>query len=106
MFLAGIDLLRGVSRDSEVLDAVRNATPRGGFRGWESRRAFEREYGPMEMEVRTIAAPAEGGWVEVYALREDGTVERTFHEGGSEEAARVRREARLGSGGAVEDRSE
>ena len=86
MFLADIDLLKGVSRDSEVLDAVRNATP-------ESREAFEREYGPIEREMRVIAPPADGGWVEVYSLSEDGKVGKVRHEGGSPEAERMRREA-------------
>jgi hypothetical protein len=86
MFLADMDLLKGVSRDSEVLDAVRNATP-------ESREAFEREYGPIEMDVRIIAPPADGGWVEVYTLSEDGKVGKVRHEGGSPEAERLRREA-------------
>ncbi len=86
MFLADMDLLRGVSRDSEVLDAVRGATP-------ESREAFEREYGPVEREMRIIAPPADGGWVEVYSLSEDGRVGKVRHEGGSPEAERLRREA-------------
>ena len=59
MFLADMDLLKGVSRDSEALDAVRNATP-------QSRGAFEREYGPVEREMHIVAPPADGGWVEVY----------------------------------------
>jgi len=40
MFLAKMDLLRDTARDSEVLDAVRNATP-------ESRREFEERFGPI-----------------------------------------------------------
>ena len=87
MFLAKTDLFKGVSRDSEVLDAVRDATP-------ESREAFEREYGPIEMEARIICPEKDGGWVEVHRLRGDGTVETVLHEGGSEEAERIRREAR------------
>jgi hypothetical protein len=87
MFLAKMDLFRGVARESAVLDAVRNATP-------ESREAFEREYGPVEMEMRIIAPPADGGWVEVYRLSEDGTVGKVRHEGGSPEAERMRLEAR------------
>ena len=86
-FLAKTDLFKGVSRESEVLDAVRDATP-------ESREAFEREYGEIEMEAAIIAAESDGGWVEVHRLREDGTVETLLHEGGSEEAERIRREAR------------
>ena len=58
MFLAKVDLFKGVTPDSEVLDAVRGATP-------ESREAFEREYGPIEMEARIVAPEADGGWVEV-----------------------------------------
>ncbi len=87
MFLAQTDLLKGESRDSEVLDAVRNATP-------ESREAFEREYGPIEMEARIICPEVDGGWVEVFELLEDGTVKRTYHEGDSPEAERIRTEAR------------
>ncbi|MDP8952778.1 MAG: hypothetical protein M3N18_11180 [Actinomycetota bacterium] len=87
LFLAEMDLLKGVSRDSGVLDAVRNATP-------ESREAFEREYGSIEREVRIIAPPADGGWVEVYRLSEDGTVGKVRHEGGSPQAERIRHQAR------------
>ena len=86
MLLADMDLLKGVSRDSEGLDAVRNATP-------QSREAFEREYGPVEGEMHIIAPPADGGWVEVYSLSEDGRVGKVRHEGGSPEAERLRREA-------------
>ena len=86
MLLADMDLLKGVSRDSEVLDAVRNATP-------QSREAFEREYGPVEREMHIVAPPADGGWVEVYSLSEDGRVGKVRHEGGSPEAERLRREA-------------
>ena len=93
VFLARVDLLKGVSRDSEVLDAVRNATP-------QSREAFEREYGPIEMEMRIIAPPADGAWVEVYRLTEEGRVEKTRHGRGSPEAERMRREAVQGHGGA------
>ncbi len=87
MFLAQTDLFKGESYDSEVLRAVRAATP-------ESRREFEEKYGPIEMEARSVASNEEGGWAEVFELLEDGTVKRTFHEGGSEEAERIRREAR------------
>ncbi len=89
MFLTQTDLLSGVSRDSAVLDAVRAATP-------ESRAAFEEQYGPLEMEVHVICPEDEGGWVEVLLLREDGTLETVRHVGGSEEAERMRREAREG----------
>ncbi len=87
MFLARMDLFQGESRSSEVLGAVRNATP-------ESRAAFEEKYGPIEMEARIICPEVDGGWVEQFDLLEDGTVRRTFHEGDSPEAERIRREAR------------
>jgi hypothetical protein len=86
MFLAKTDLLvRGESRSSEVLDAVRAATP-------ESRRAFEEEYGSIEMVGRIVAGDHQGGWVDEYRLLEDGTVETIHYEGGSEEAERIRQE--------------
>jgi hypothetical protein len=88
MFLTRTDLLvRGESRPSEVLDAVRSATP-------ESRRAFEEEYGSIEMVGHIVAGDHQGGWVEEYRLLEDGTVETIHHEGGSEEAERIRQEAK------------
>jgi hypothetical protein len=88
MFLAKTDLLaRGESRSSEVLAAVRNATP-------ESRAAFEDEYGSIEMIGHIIAADYQGGWVEEHRLLEDGRVETIHYEGGSEEAERIRQEAR------------
>ena len=93
MFLAKMGLFRGDAPESEVLDAVRNATP-------ESRRAFEDEYGPLEMEVAVVASPAEGGWVEVTSLSESGEVEKVRHdEGGSPEAERLRAEARQNAAG-------
>ena len=67
MFLAKTDLFKGESNPSEVLDAVRQATP-------ESRRAFEAEYGTITPEVQIVAGSYQGGWVEVYKLEEDGTV--------------------------------
>ena len=88
MFLTKTDLLvRGESRSSEVLDAVRAATP-------ESRAAFEEECGSIEMVGHIIAADHEGGWVDEYRLLEDSTVETIHYEGGSEEAERIRQEAR------------
>ena len=90
MFLASVDLFRKPSVDSEVLAAVRNATP-------ESRASFEARFGPIEMTGHVIASGPEGGWVKVYALKEDGTVIETYHEGGSAEAERVRQEARRGA---------
>jgi hypothetical protein len=88
MFLTRYDLLvSGESRSSEVLDAVRAATP-------ESRAAFEEEYGSIEMVGHIIASEVEGGWVDEYRLLGDGTVEITHHEGGSEEAEAIRQAAR------------
>lgn len=49
MFLCQMDLMLGNARPSEVLDAVRGATP-------ESRYAFEEEHGSIEMVGRIIAA--------------------------------------------------
>jgi hypothetical protein len=89
MFLTQMDLMLGKARPSEVLDAVRAATP-------ESRAAFEREHGSIEMVSHIIAADYQGGWVEEYLLLEDGTVETIHHEGASEEAERIRQEARQG----------
>lgn len=87
MFLAQMDLLRDTARDSEVLEAVRNATP-------ESRAAFEERFGPIVITEHIIAAEYQGGWVETLTLTEDGRVERVRHEGGSPEAERIRREIR------------
>jgi hypothetical protein len=88
MFLTKTDLLaRGESRSSRVLDAVRNATA-------ESRAAFEAEHGSIEMVGHIIAADYQGGWVDEHRLLEDGTVETIHYEGGSEEAERIRQEAR------------
>jgi hypothetical protein len=86
MLLCQMDLMSGKARPSEVLDAVREATP-------ESRDAFEDEYGSIEMVGRIIAADSEGGWVDEHRLLEDGTVQSTHYEGDSEEALRIRREA-------------
>jgi hypothetical protein len=92
MFLCRTDLLaRGESRPSEVLDAVRAATK-------ESRAAFEDEYGSIEMVGHIIAPDYQGGWVDEHRLLEDGTVEITHHEGGSETAERIKREAKQSSG--------
>jgi hypothetical protein len=87
MFLCKMDLFSGESKPSEVLDAVRGATP-------ESRAKFEAEYGPIEMEAKIVAPDYEGGWCEVFQLEEDGTVKKVRHEGGSPEAQRIREEAR------------
>jgi hypothetical protein len=86
MFLCQMDLMSGKARPSEVLDAVREATP-------ESRAAFEQEYGSIEMVGRIIAGDYQGGWVDEHRLLEDGTVETTHYEGDSEEALRIRQEA-------------
>lgn len=86
-------LFKGAAPDSEILDAVRNATP-------ESRRAFEERFGPAAgMEACVICPELDGGWVETYTLREDGTVEKVRHEGDSEEAERLRAEVRQGHAG-------
>jgi hypothetical protein len=87
MFLAKMGLLSETSIHSEVLDAVRKATP-------ESRRAFEERFGSITPTGHVIASTEEGGWAETYQLHDDGTVEKVFHEGGSEEAERIRNEAR------------
>ena len=81
-----MNLYSGEARNSEVLDAVRAATP-------ESRAAFEAQYGSIEMEVRIVAGDYQGGWVEVNRLLSDGTVEHVRHEGGTAEAERLREEA-------------
>jgi hypothetical protein len=89
MFLTQMDLMLGKARPSEVLDAVRAATP-------ESRAAFEDKYGSIEMVGHIIAADYQGGWVDEHRLLEDGTVETIHHEGGSEEAEKIRQEAKQG----------
>ncbi len=87
MFLTKTDLFSGRSRESEVLETVRNATP-------ESRAEFEERYGEITMTSHIIAAPDDGGWIERYELLEDGTVEHTVFEFGTEENERIREEAR------------
>ncbi len=87
LFLAQTELFRGGARESEVLDAVRKATP-------ESRAAFEERFEPITMTATIICPVVDGGWVETFDLLEDGTVKRTYHEGGSPEAERIRTEAR------------
>ncbi len=87
LFMARYELFMGNSYQSEVLEAVRNATP-------ESRAAFEEQFGEITFAARIVAADYQGGWVEVYKLEEDGTVTKVRHEGGSEEAERIRQEAR------------
>jgi hypothetical protein len=85
MFLCQMDLMSGKARPSEVLDAVREATP-------ESRAAFEQEHGSIEMVGYIIAADYQGGWVDEHRLLEDGTIETTHYEGDSEEALRIRQD--------------
>jgi hypothetical protein len=87
MFLTQMDLILSIARPSEVLAAVRAATP-------ESRADFEEEHGSIEMVGRIIAADYHGGWVDEHRLLEDGTVETIHYEGGSEEAEAIRQEAR------------
>jgi hypothetical protein len=97
IFLARTALLRGNALESEVLNAVRNATP-------ESRAAFLERFGfgeELTMEARIIAPDAEGGWVEVDRLLVDGTVETVRHEGGTEEALRMKCEALASGPGAM-----
>jgi hypothetical protein len=94
-FMLQAELIRGNAYESEIVEAVRNATP-------ESRAAFEEEYGTITPTVRISASEYEGGWVEEFNLLEDGVVERVYHEGGSEEADCIRREAR----GELKDLSE
>jgi hypothetical protein len=83
MYLAMCDLLMDRARESDVLTAVRSATP-------ESRRKFEEKFGPIRIVEYIIAPPERGGWVEQKVLTEDGRVERVFYEGDSEEATLVR----------------
>jgi hypothetical protein len=62
--------MRGIPRASEVLDAVRRATP-------ESRAAFEERCGSIVMGINIIAPEDEGGWVETRTLTEAGEIERS-----------------------------
>jgi hypothetical protein len=57
MFLAQYELFRREAYASEILEAVRNATP-------ESKAAFEERFGPIAMTARIIAADYQGGWSE------------------------------------------
>lgn len=87
MFLTQMGILRDTARDSEVLNAVRKATP-------ESRAKLEKRLGPVAMAEHIIAAEYSGGWVENITLTEDGRVEKVRHEGGSEEAGCIRHQVR------------
>jgi hypothetical protein len=89
MFLTQTALMMGGAHPSEVLEAVRAATP-------ESRAAFEDEHGSIEMVGHIIAADYQGGWVDEHRLLEDGRVETIHYERGSEEAERIRQEAKQG----------
>jgi hypothetical protein len=94
LYLALCDLLRDTARDSEVLTAVRNATP-------ESRKEFEKKFGPITLTEYIITPTSRGGQVEVKTLTEDGQVERVLYEGDSEEAALVRDGACAGTDSTV-----
>jgi|SRR5215208_887049 len=90
-FLAQTDVLCARQPHSELLEAVRTATP-------ASRQRFEKEYGPLiGYSAHIIASDAEGGWVNAHTLLEDGTVETVRYEGGSEEAKRIRLQAQTDS---------
>jgi hypothetical protein len=90
MFLAKMNLLRDTARDSEVLDALRNATP-------DSRREFEERFGPIAFTEYIIGAE----WVEAKTLTQDGRVERVLYDGDSEEATLVREGLRAGTASEV-----
>jgi hypothetical protein len=94
MFLTKMDLMSGRARPSEVLDAVREATP-------ESRAAFQDEYGTIEMVGYIVAGDYQGGWVDEHRLLMDGTVESTHHEGTSSAALRIRQEMRQAPPGSL-----
>ncbi len=63
MFLASTDCLRGVARGSEVLEAVRAATP-------QSRREFEERFSGIRMETKIVDRSGEVR--KVMVLTEDG----------------------------------
>lgn len=94
MYLARCDLWRDTATDSEVVAAVRTATP-------ESRRKFEEKYGPISFTQYVITPEIQGGQVEAKTLTEDGRVERVLYEGDSEEAALIRDGIRAGTAGGV-----
>ncbi len=75
LFLTQVALGCGECRDSDVLEAVRAATP-------ESRREFEESFGPIEMEERVVSVEEDGGIIREYKLLEYGTVEATLIEVG------------------------
>ena len=90
MFLTRMNLWTDDATASEVLEAVRSATP-------ESRREFEERFGPIVMTNYVIASPANGSWVEEKKLTEEGTVESTRYDGDSEEAKLIRDRVRSGT---------
>jgi hypothetical protein len=90
MFLAKMDLLLDTARDSEVLVAVRGATP-------ESRAEFEERFGPIAFTEYIISPESRGGQVEAKTLTEGGEVLRVLYEGDSKEAALVREGLRAGT---------
>jgi hypothetical protein len=90
MFLAKTNLLLDTARDSEVLDAVRNATS-------ESRRDFEERFGLIAFTEYIICAE----WVEAKTLTEDGEIERVLYDGHCEEATLVREGLRAGTASEV-----
>lgn len=83
MFLARMDLWGDTATDSEVVAAVRNATP-------ESRAEFEEKFGSIVMTNYVIGSPQVGGSIEAKTLTEDGRVERVLYEGDSPEATLIR----------------
>ena len=85
LFLTQMDLLEEKARKSDVLAAVRNATP-------ESRQEFSQRFGSIAFSEDIICGSE--GWVSTYTLTEDGTVEKVRHEGDSEEATRIREGAK------------
>jgi len=73
---------------SEVLDAVRQATP-------ESRAKFEERFGSITPTSHVISG--QHGWVDEYTLTETGEVKLVRYPAGSEEAERIRSEALQGA---------
>jgi hypothetical protein len=90
MFAAKTDLLRNTARKSDVLEAVRNATP-------ESRAEFEQKFGAIAFTQYIITPESRGGQVEAKILTEDGEVLRVLYEGDSEEARSVREGVQAGT---------
>jgi len=80
VFLTRMSLLRDKPRSSEVMHAVRNATP-------QSRAEFESKWGRITPAMNVVGRE---GWVEERRLCEDGTIEHVLHGEGTEEAERLR----------------